>query len=104
MEKIRSLYEKHGGSEYYGEPVTQYQHALQSAYHAEQYNPNDNELIIDHTLYDELIRELIHTNNIEDENEIYEYKKQVDEYKHQYEKFQNDFMLNTYLSLLRIKT
>ena len=54
---------------------------------------NDNELIIDHTLYDQLIRELTETNNIEDENEIYQYKNQVEEYRNQYEKFQNDFKL-----------
>jgi len=54
---------------------------------------NDNESIIDHTLYEQLIKELIETNNIEDENEIYQYKKQVNEYKNQYEKFQNDLKL-----------
>jgi len=52
MEKLRLLYEKHGGSEYCGEIVTQYQHALQSAYFAEQYAPNDKELIIAAFLHD----------------------------------------------------
>jgi predicted HD phosphohydrolase len=52
MEKLRSLYEKHGGSDYYGEPVTQYQHALQAAYFAEQYDPNDHELIVAAFLHD----------------------------------------------------
>jgi putative nucleotidyltransferase with HDIG domain len=52
MESLRFLYEKHGGSAYYGELVTQYQHALQSAYSAEQYAPNDHELIIAALLHD----------------------------------------------------
>jgi predicted HD phosphohydrolase len=52
MEKLRSLYEKHGESEYYGEAVTQYQHAIQAAYAAEQYDPNDKELIIAALLHD----------------------------------------------------
>jgi putative nucleotidyltransferase with HDIG domain len=52
MEKLRSIYDKHGGSNYYGEDVTQYQHALQTAYLAEQYSPNDHELIIAALLHD----------------------------------------------------
>jgi len=52
MEKLRLLYEKHGASEYYGELVTQYQHALQAAYFAEQYAPDDKELIIAALLHD----------------------------------------------------
>jgi putative nucleotidyltransferase with HDIG domain len=52
MEKLRLLYEKHGASEYYGEAVTQYQHAIQAAYSAEQYDPNDHELIIAALLHD----------------------------------------------------
>ncbi len=52
MEKLRSLYEKYGASEYYGEAVTQYQHAIQTAYSAEQYDPNDDELIIAAFLHD----------------------------------------------------
>lgn len=52
MEKLRLLYEKHGGSEYYGEDVTQYQHAIQAAYFAEQYAPDDIELIVAAFLHD----------------------------------------------------
>jgi predicted HD phosphohydrolase len=52
MENLRLLYEKHGGDEYIGESVTQYQHAIQSAYFAEQYAPNDKELIIAALLHD----------------------------------------------------
>ncbi|CAF1538722.1 unnamed protein product [Rotaria magnacalcarata] len=52
MEKLRSLYEKHGENAYYGEAVTQYEHALQAAYFAEQYNPNDTELIVAAFLHD----------------------------------------------------
>ncbi|CAF2993985.1 unnamed protein product [Rotaria sp. Silwood2] len=57
---------------------------------------NNNELIIDHTLYEQLIKELIETNNIEDENEIYQYKKQINEYKNQYETFENNLKLILY--------
>ena len=52
MENIRSIYEKQGGDEYYGECVTQYQHAIQSAYLAEQYSPDDHELIVAAFLHD----------------------------------------------------
>ncbi|CAF0728083.1 unnamed protein product [Adineta steineri] len=52
MENVRFVYEKHGGSEYYGEPVTQYQHAIQAAYLAEQYDATDHELIIAAFLHD----------------------------------------------------
>ncbi|CAF0724285.1 unnamed protein product [Rotaria sordida] len=52
MEKLRLLYEKYGGNGYYGEPVTQYEHALQAAFFAEQYAPNDNELIVAAFLHD----------------------------------------------------
>jgi len=52
MEKVRCLFEKHGGSEYFGEPVTQYQHALQAAFFAEQYDSSDHELIIAAFLHD----------------------------------------------------
>ena len=52
MEKVRSLYEKHGDSDYFGEPVTQYQHAIQAAYFAEKYAPNDEELILAALLHD----------------------------------------------------
>ena len=52
MEKVRSLYEKHGGSEYYGEALSQYQHAIQAAHLAEQYAPTDHELIIAAFLHD----------------------------------------------------
>lgn len=52
MEKVRSLYEKQGAGAYYGEPVTQYQHALQAAHFAEQYAPDDHELIIAALLHD----------------------------------------------------
>lgn len=52
MEKLRALYEKHGDDAYYGEQVTQYQHALQTAFCAEQYAPNDPELIIAALLHD----------------------------------------------------
>lgn len=52
MEKVRSLYEKHGDSDYFGEPVTQYQHAIQAAYFAEKYAPDDTELILAALLHD----------------------------------------------------
>lgn len=52
MEKLRLLFEKHGGEAYYGEAVTQYEHAIQSAYSAEQYDPNDEELIVAAFLHD----------------------------------------------------
>jgi len=54
---------------------------------------NDNESFIDHTLYNQLIKELIETDNIQDRNEIFQYENQVQEYKIQYEKFQNDLKL-----------
>ena len=54
---------------------------------------NDNESNITHTLYEQLIKELLETTNIEDQNEILQYEKQVKEYQNQYEKFQNDFKL-----------
>lgn len=54
---------------------------------------NDNESVIDHTLYEQLIKDLIETENIEDENEIYQCEKQVNHYKQQYEKFQNDLRI-----------
>ena len=52
MEKLRRLYEHHGAEDYYGERVTQYQHALQAAHFAEQYSFNDHELIIAAFLHD----------------------------------------------------
>ncbi|CAF3599478.1 unnamed protein product [Adineta steineri] len=54
---------------------------------------NDNEIIIDHDLYDQLIEDLTETDNIEDINEIIQYKTQVNNYKNQYDKFQNDLKL-----------
>ncbi|CAF1012011.1 unnamed protein product [Rotaria sp. Silwood1] len=54
---------------------------------------NNNELIIDHTLYEQLKKELIETNNIEDQDEIYQYEKQINEYKKQYETFENNLKL-----------
>ncbi|CAF2636953.1 unnamed protein product [Rotaria sp. Silwood2] len=54
---------------------------------------NDQDLIIDHTLYDQLINDLLETKNIEDKNDILEYKNEVNEYKIHYEKFQNDLRL-----------
>ena len=41
IEDIRQLYEQHGGIAYSGEPVTQLQHALQSALLAEQADAGD---------------------------------------------------------------
>ncbi|CAF4468439.1 unnamed protein product [Rotaria socialis] len=66
---------------------------------------NDQDLVIDHTLYHRFVNDLLETRNIEDENDIIEYKNQVDEYKIHYEKFKNDlktiltnrqFILNQY--------
>jgi len=54
---------------------------------------NNQELIIDHTLYNQLIKDLLETKNIEDKNEIFEFEKQINEYKNQYETFQNDLKL-----------
>ncbi|CAF1221360.1 unnamed protein product [Rotaria sordida] len=54
---------------------------------------NDENLIIDHTLYDQLINDLLETKNIEDKNDILKYKNEVNEYKIHYEKFQNDLKL-----------
>jgi hypothetical protein len=54
---------------------------------------NDRESIIDHKLYEQLIKELIETENIEDIQEINQLKIQVNEYRIQYEKFQNDLKL-----------
>lgn len=52
MENLRSLYEKHGGNLYCGEAVTEYEHALQAAYFAEQYASNDIELVVAAFLHD----------------------------------------------------
>ena len=52
MEKLRSLYEKDGASQYYGEEVTQYEHAIQAAYLAEKSRPDDHELIVAALLHD----------------------------------------------------
>ncbi|CAF5057180.1 unnamed protein product, partial [Rotaria sp. Silwood1] len=54
---------------------------------------NDQNVIIDHTLYDQLINNLLETKNIENKNDILEYKNQINEYKIHYEKFQNDLKL-----------
>jgi hypothetical protein len=54
---------------------------------------NDEEIIIDHTLYDQLIKDLLETKNTEDKNEIFELEKEVNNYKHQYKTFQNDLKL-----------
>ena len=51
---------------------------------------NNNELIINHTFYEQLIKELIETDNIIDEDEIYQYQKQINEYRKQYENFQTN--------------
>ena len=52
METLRNLYEKRAGNAYFGEHVTEYQHALQAAFCAEQFAPNDAELIIAAFLHD----------------------------------------------------
>ncbi len=54
---------------------------------------NDHESIIDQTLYEQLIKDLIETENIEDINEINQLQTQVKEYQIQYEKFQKDLKL-----------
>jgi hypothetical protein len=54
---------------------------------------NDQEVIIDHTLYDQLIKDLLETKNIEDKNEIFELENQINDYKNQYQTFQNDLKL-----------
>jgi len=54
---------------------------------------NDHESIIDHRLYEQLIKELIETENIEDIHEINQLKNQLEDYRIQYEKFQNDLKL-----------
>ncbi|CAF0847061.1 unnamed protein product [Rotaria sordida] len=54
---------------------------------------NNNDLIIDHTLYEQLKKELIETNNIEDQDEIYQYEKQINQYKNQYNTFENNLKL-----------
>lgn len=54
---------------------------------------NDQEIIIDHTLYNQLIKELLEIENIEDRNEIINYEKQIDEYRNQYEIFKNDLKI-----------
>ena len=52
MEKLRCLYEENGKNAYCGEAITEYEHALQAAYLAEQHAPNDKELIIAALLHD----------------------------------------------------
>ena len=52
METLRNLYETRAGNAYFGEQVTEYQHALQAASCAEQFAPNDHELIIAAFLHD----------------------------------------------------
>ncbi|CAF1300148.1 unnamed protein product [Rotaria magnacalcarata] len=54
---------------------------------------NNNESVVDHTLYEQLSKELIQTDNIEDENEIHQYETKLNECKKQYEKFENDLKL-----------
>lgn len=49
--EIIELYQKHGGNEYYGEPVTQLQHACQSAELAKQQESND-EMVLAAFLHD----------------------------------------------------
>lgn len=50
-DEIIELYQKHGGNEYYGEPVTQLQHACQSAELAKQQGC-DEEMILAAFLHD----------------------------------------------------
>ena len=54
---------------------------------------NDKESMIDQNLYQQLLRELTETENIEDVEEIELLNKQVEEYRIQYERFQNDLKL-----------
>ncbi|CAF4551278.1 unnamed protein product [Rotaria socialis] len=54
---------------------------------------NNNESAIDHTLYEQLFKDLIQTDNIEDQDEIHQYEKILNECKKQYEKFENDLKL-----------
>ncbi|CAF3366835.1 unnamed protein product [Rotaria socialis] len=54
---------------------------------------NNNESAIDHTLYEQLLKDLIQTDNIEDQDEIHQYEKILNECKKQYEKFENDLKL-----------
>lgn len=50
-DEIIELYQKHGGNEYYGEPVTQLQHAFQSAELAKQQSADD-EMVLAAFLHD----------------------------------------------------
>ncbi len=50
-DEIIQLYQKHGGNEYYGEPVTQLQHAFQSAELARQ-QECDEEMVLAAFLHD----------------------------------------------------
>ena len=56
-------------------------------------NSNQTSSNIDHTLYDRLADDLLHTENIADENEIDEFRSQVNEYREQYDKFHQDLRL-----------
>ncbi len=51
LEDIETLFDRHGGAQYSGEPVTQLAHALQSAYLAEQAGADD-ELVTAALLHD----------------------------------------------------
>lgn len=51
---------------------------------------NDNETPIDHDFYEQLIRDLLATDNIDDKDEILRYQTQANEHRDQYERFQTD--------------
>lgn len=50
---------------------------------------NDQEIPIDRTLYQRVIKELLETEHVEDQNEIHHYEQQLNEHKSQYEAFRN---------------
>lgn len=54
---------------------------------------NDQHIFIDHTLYEQLITELLEAKNIENENEVLKYKDELNEYKVHYARFRNDLKL-----------
>lgn len=54
---------------------------------------DDQDSLIDHTLYDQVVKDLLETKNIEDENDIIQYKTQLNEYKINYENLKNDLKI-----------
>lgn len=75
FDDIQALFEQRGGEQYAGEPVTQMQHALQSAWLAEQ-EQADDELVTAALLHDlgHLLHDLGETPTLRGVDDVHQYR------------------------------